>query len=304
MVNQKVLESLLEDIRSRDLLTPQDPKDMSFILNKLRGRRMSIHGFWFHCALFRMHSNPDTYEALAEHACALQPGTKGPKWGSMQTRLAQLYSEGKVWGGLFYPSTLRAGKSRGRGWRSFKKLRTSSDKAARDILAFRIVWDGISVGATQPGALLSKYFESRKKLSADHSYEAYRKARATFAAFYDAFDAHLRKYTCGFWGDYSFKLLLDVACNISLPSIADNDPVCPDGVLSRWPIDCPAYGPALKLLLKPYYKRLAMRKGLKRQLLLRVHFLLSERLGANTHNLSSTAAQLCWQKRNTAYQVS
>ena len=154
MLNPKELESLLDGIRSRDLLTPQDPKDMSFILNKLRGRRLSIHGFWFHCALFRVHSNPDTYEALAKHASAIQPGAKGPSWGPMQTSLAQLYSEGKVWGGLFYPSTLRAGKSRGRGWRTFKKLRTSSDKAERDILAFRIVWDAITAGATQPGELL------------------------------------------------------------------------------------------------------------------------------------------------------
>ena len=139
-----------------------------------------------------------------------------------------------------------------------------------------------------------------KKLSADHTFEAYDKARTTFAAFYDAFDAHMHNHTSGFWGDYSFKLLLDVACNISLPSIRDSAPVCPDGVLSRWPIACPAYGPALKLLLKPSYKKLTINKVLKRQLLMRVHFVLSERLGANNHNLSSTTAQLCWQKRDTS----
>ena len=86
---------------------------------------------------------------------------------------------------------------------------------------------------------------------------------------------------------------------MSLPSIGDNDPVCPDGVLSRWPIDCPAYGPALKLLLKPSYRKVTMTKVLKRQLLMRVHLVLSEGLGANSHNLSTTAAQLCWQKGNT-----
>ena len=95
-------------------------------------------------------------------------------------------------------------------------------------------------------------------------------------------------------------LLLDVACNMSLPSIKDSDPVCPDGILSRWPIDCPAYGPALKLLLKPLYKKLTNNKVIKRQVLMRVHFVLSGRLGANNHNLSSTSAQLCWQKRNTS----
>ena len=300
MLNQNGLDSLVDDIKSRELLTCQDPKDMSYILNKLRGRRMSIHGFWFHCALFRIHSNPDTYEALTKHAGALQPGGNAPDWAGMQTTLAQLYSKGKVWGGMFYPSTLRAGKSRGRGWRTFRKLRTSAQKAERDILAFKIVWDGITAGATQPGELLDEYFEARKKLSADHTFEAYAKARTTFAAFYDAFNAHMHNHTSGFWGDYSFKILLDVACNISLPSIKDSDPVCPDGVLSRWPIACPAYGPALKLLLKPSYKKLTNKNVFNRKILMRVHFVLSRRLGANKHNLSSTGAQLCWQKRDTS----
>ena len=110
MLNQNSLDSLVDDIKSRKLLTCQDPKDMSYILNKLRGRRMSIHGFWFHCALFRIHSNPDTYEALTKHASALQPGGNAPDWVGMQTTLAQHYSKGKVWGGMLYPSTLRAGK--------------------------------------------------------------------------------------------------------------------------------------------------------------------------------------------------
>ena len=102
-------------------------------------------------------------------------------------------------------------------------MRTPAQKAERDILAFKIVWDGISAGATQPGELLNEYYESRKKLSADHTFEAYDKARTTFAAFYDAFHAHMRSHTNGFWGDYSFKILLDVACYISLPSMKDSD---------------------------------------------------------------------------------
>ena len=110
MLNQNGLDALVDDIKSRELLTRQDPKDMSYILNKLRGRRMSIHGFWFHCALFRIHSNPDTYEALAKHASALQPGGNAPDWAGMQTTLAQLYSKGKVWGGMFLPVDFEGGQ--------------------------------------------------------------------------------------------------------------------------------------------------------------------------------------------------
>ena len=143
-------------------------------------------------------------------------------------------------------------------------------------------------------------FEARKKLSSDNTFEDYDKARTTWAAFYDAFDAHMREDTRGLWGDYSFKLLIDVACNMSLPSIKDSHPVCPDGVMSRWPVGCPAYRPGLRLLLKPRHKRRRHNRCVKRQLLVCVHKVLSGRLGANHHNVTSTLAQLCWQLRNTA----
>ena len=93
MLDQNRLDSLVDDIKSRELPTPQDPRDMAYSMNKLRGGRMSFHGFWFHCALFRFHSNPGTCEALTNHASALQPGGKAPDWAGLQTTLAQLYSK-------------------------------------------------------------------------------------------------------------------------------------------------------------------------------------------------------------------
>lgn len=96
MLNQNDLDSLVDDIKPRGLLTPQDPNGMSYILSKLCGRRMSIHGFWFNCALFRMHGNPETYEVLTKHANALQPGGHAPDWAGEQTTLAQLYSKREV----------------------------------------------------------------------------------------------------------------------------------------------------------------------------------------------------------------
>ena len=93
MLDQNRLDSLVDDIKSRELLTPQDPRDMAYILNKLRGRRMSIHGFWRHCTLFRIPSNPDTYEALTNHANALRPGGKALDWAGLQTTPVQLYSK-------------------------------------------------------------------------------------------------------------------------------------------------------------------------------------------------------------------
>ena len=88
MLNQQRLDSLVDDTKFIDVLTPQDPKGMAYFLNKLCGRRKSIHGFWFHCAHFRMDSNPETYEALTKHAGALQPGGNAPDWAGMQKTLA------------------------------------------------------------------------------------------------------------------------------------------------------------------------------------------------------------------------
>ena len=190
----------MDDIKSRELLTARDPKDMSYILNTLRGRLMSIHAFWFHCALFRIQSNADAYEALAKHAGALQPGGNPPNWQGMQTALAQLYSKGTVRGGLFYPPTLRAGQRRGQGWRTFKKLTTPEQKARRDVLAFKSVWGAVAAGAARPGELLTRYFASRKTLSTDNTFQACDKARTTWAAFYDAFNAHVRQHTMGLLG--------------------------------------------------------------------------------------------------------
>ena len=101
MLNKNGLDSLLDDIKYRVLLTCRDPKDMSYILSKLKKRRMSIHCFCFQCALFRIHSNPDTYEALTKQANALQPGGNAPDWAGMQTTLAQLYSKGKCGAACF-----------------------------------------------------------------------------------------------------------------------------------------------------------------------------------------------------------
>ena len=106
MMHQNTLGSLVDDIKSREVLTPQDAKDMPYILNKLLGRRMSIHRFWFHCALFSIHSNPDTYEALSKHANALRPGGNAPDWAEMKTTLAQLYSAGEVQGGACFAPRL------------------------------------------------------------------------------------------------------------------------------------------------------------------------------------------------------
>ncbi len=71
----------------------------------------------------------------------------------------------------------------------------------------------------------------------------------------------------------------------------------PDAVLSIWPVNCPAYTPAVRKLLRRPYKQKTLRADLKHKLLMCIHARLSKRLGAHTHGVPSTLAQLCWQRR-------
>ena len=94
------------------------------------------------------------------------------------------------------------------------------------------------------------------------------------------------------------KCLLDVGCNATMRGIEDGQQVFPDVVLSKWPVKCPAYKTGLRQLLKKSYRASPLRAKVKYNLLMHVHAMMSKKLGAATHRVSSTLAQLCWQKRH------
>ena len=101
-----VVNRLITGIARRDILTPKDAKDMSFIISKLDNARMSIHNLMFRTALFTMYSKPSTYEALCKRAGAPQPDSCPPDSKSMEQALVKLYAAREpVWGGMFYMST-------------------------------------------------------------------------------------------------------------------------------------------------------------------------------------------------------
>ena len=93
------------------------------------------------------------------------------------------------------------------------------------------------------------------------------------------------------------KCILDVGTNCSIKATKDNRQVFPDALLSKWPVNCPAYKTGVKKLLKPKYRTKVMNANLKYKVLMYVHAKLAKRLGAAHHSVSSTLAQMCWQKR-------
>ena len=97
---------------------------------------------------------------------------------------------------MFYPLTLRAGKSRDRGWRTFRKLGTPAQKTERDILAFKIVWDqrAISSLARNSPLITPSRPTTKRKTPSLH-------------------------FMTASGSDYSFKILLDVpATSLRRPS--------------------------------------------------------------------------------------
>jgi len=165
-------------------------------------------------------------------------------------------------------------------------------KASRDIQAFKTIWSALEKDDT-----LQTYYKCRQALSHDSASQPVVAARDAFASWYDSFHDHLTRHTKGWFGDYAMKRILDVGCSVTLHGIRDNRRVFPDEVLSKWPVDCPAYAAGLEKLLTSSHKGAAMEKSLKHKLLMHVHRTVSKKLGGSPPPcLPSTLAHLCWQK--------
>ena len=294
MINESAVKRFTTGIARRELEVPKDAKDMSFIISKLNKARMSIHNFMFRSVLFRMYSKQSTYEALCNHVGAPQPDSRPPDFKSMEKSLVKLYAARQpVWGGMFYPSTLKAVTFLNGRVKIFPKPTTPTLQANRDIHVFRTIWSALEKDNT-----LQAYYNCRRELSRDNAAQQVVAARNAFASWYDSFYDHIATHTKGWFSDYVMKCILDVGCSVTLHHIPDRRTVFPDEVLSKWPVNCPAYGPGLKKLLTRSYKGAPMKRGLKHKLLMHVHCVVSKKLGGNPpHWLSSTLAQLCWEKR-------
>ena len=201
MLKGRAVDALVRDIMSTDVLTARDPKDMAYILEKLRGQSMTPHRFMFHVVLFRMYSKDSTYDVLSKHVGACQPGRQSPDWTGMTKALASLYRAPEaVWGGMFYPATLRSVRLRSGRWKKFSNVTEGGAaqpamQANRDMHAFKMVWKALEADDT-----LTKYFMRRKVLATDTSKNTVLQAREAFAAWYDSFYNYISNNTKCWWG--------------------------------------------------------------------------------------------------------
>ena len=183
MINDIALKKLAGQAHQRNLLTKMDPRDMSFILRALHQSKLSIHGFMFHSVLFRVYSKESTYRALSEHAGAAQPGKNEPNWLGMEAALAKLYAgSNAVWGGMFYPATLRAVKDKTGRWRKLQAA-TPKQQAKRDMHVFTTVWAALCKDESA-----ATYMKQRQRCSSTcWKQKDVDAAREAFEGWYDGF---------------------------------------------------------------------------------------------------------------------
>ncbi len=300
MFSMRSLKNKAKAVRKSDMLTAKDTKDMSFILPLLDKQRLSIHNFIFKSILFRMYSKKETYVALEPFSRCARVGSHHtrdstpPSWIGMEKKLAELYAQQTpVWGGMFYPSTLSAVLDRTGNWKCLKSIEGPNDQAYRDMHVFQCAWDALTHDTTPQRYLkaLQRCYTTGWKLDAVEA------GRLAFAQWYDGFYNYMSTHTKGWFSDYAMKCILDVGCQCRISSTKSST-VFPGPLLSRWPVNCPAYKGALVKLLKPRFKKKKFCQKLKLKSLMYVHAVLSKELGGpGTHCVSSTLAQLCWQKR-------
>ncbi len=247
----------------------------------------------FHSVLFRMYSKESTYRALSEYAGAAQLGKDEPNWLGMEAALAKLYAESDaVWGGMFYPATLRAAKGKTGRWRKLQAA-TPKQQAKRDMHVFTTVWAALCIDESA-----ASHMKQRQRCSSTcWKQKDVDAAREAFERWYDGFYDHMDNHTKGWFGDYAMKCILDVGTNCTIKATNDNMQVFPGALVSKWPVNCPAYKTGVKKLLKPEYRMKVMNAKLKFKVLMYVHAKLAKKLGAAHHSVSSTLAQICWQKR-------
>ena len=265
------------------------------ILPKLDGARISVRRFILLSALFRMLSKPETYEARRKYCRNAVAGQCDPDWTEMINKLEELYSSPEpVWGGMLYPATLTAAKSKNGSWKTFHILRTARQRAARDVHVFKAVWTALCEDVTA-----DTYLAAHQRCSTTcWQGEEVKAARASFAAWYDSLYNHIN--TRGWFNDYAMKCILDVGCNCSINATKGSE-VFPDALLSKWPVNCPAYSAGVRDVLKPEFRGQRLNRNLKHKYLMYLHAVLSKKLGGpGTHRVPSTLAQLCWKKRQGA----
>lgn len=251
----------LDNVRKAQLLKAGDTMDCRHFFATPGIQELDLLSFMRSCIVFRRFNRPRTWDMLC--ATNVFPVGARPKWHALERVLRQLFVEGPVFGGVFYPAVLN--QWRVPGTSSWKSAR-SMDSAARERLSLQVLLDCIPKQAVA-------------------CYEA-NPSTETFAAVCDQFMSAVQGSTKGVFSWYSWKVVLDLL-NVS-GRVPDHH------IGSSWPTACPGYRLTMNRLFPclPKQHWLTAFHWLHRQ--------LSPRHGSLC--LAETCMQLCWDHRRLAGQ--
>ena len=138
----------------------------------------------------------------------LSAGLSAPRWRTLRATLARLFAtDTPVFGGVFYPATLRAYMRAGR-WVSVGNM----SQAVRETLTLQLMWSAI------PQDAMRQYANAP--------------GPGTFTVWFETFMANMAATTRGCFSEYSMKVVLDLlVCSGRIQ----------DWHLVRWPTGCPGY---------------------------------------------------------------
>ena len=167
-----------------------------------------------YCLAFRRFSNRSTWSALKPSITSSRVNWKG-----IRKALQHIVdSDEKMFGGLFYPATLRKYRMLPeRRWRACKRM----GAAERETLSLRLLLAAI------PSKECSNYDNNP--------------SRQNWRLFVERYQSNVASTTVGLFSDYSMKCALDCLVLSSASRF-------PDSMISVWPSDCKGYVNAFKQL--------------------------------------------------------
>ena len=252
------ISEFVANVGRAGLLKVADTHDTNSFLQKHMSEPCLVRFLTLSVA-FRRFNRPATWDAIAP--CF---ATSRIKWSQLGETLRTLFASGApVFGGVFYPPTLR--KFSTDGGRRWQDVPSTMPPSAREALTIRLLTGCI------PVTLVRAYVASP--------------SQETFAAWYDQFLTAVATCTKGCFAQYNMKLLLDlVTCSGHVP--------CHH--LARWPTECPGYQSSMARLF-PDLPRAAWLRAF--------YYLYRSVGPSLGLKMAEVLMQLCWEKRRAAGSI-
>ena len=215
-LNRDAFRDFIKYLHTAILLTIHGTVDTGPFLSSVNMQHLSTARAFRYCLVFRRFSHHLTWAALMPCITSEQVN-----WNGIRKALQHITdSDEKLFGGMFYPATLRRYRMQSQDtWRLVEGM----SAAERETLSLRLLLSAI------PSKQCAKYDKEPN--------------RASWRMFVEQYQANVKSTTVGLFSDYAMKCALDCLVLSSASRF-------PDGMISTWPCHCDGYVSAFKKLWK------------------------------------------------------